>query len=225
MKFKVLIILGLLCLFYIIIPAFAADPIDPSIFIEPASGGTLEDTSGWYAGWVVTTSFSGTYNLHIYATGGENSGHWPISSVYIVVAISKEAYSGGLVSLKINGVPIVGFTAGPCSKLPTGGPFAEPDYYGYNDIYQIPGGLTLSEGARDHPKTFTVEIVFSPSATEASKLAFLSYGTDAKGYPAKTPFTGQIMCKIPELTTLILTSASMVALGAYKIKRKHRYIY
>jgi len=219
-------LIGLVALAVLLsVASVAAVEEDPSIFviIIDSTGYYLGGT-GWYAGYVVYGS--GTYSLQIFATGGENSGLWPVSDVHIVVAISDEAAGGDLSSLKINGVSITGFTLGPDPNWPVGpgesvgGPFSEPDYYGYNDTYVVPGGLTLSSGTRDNPKILTVEVSFSASATANSKIALLSYGTDAKGKPAKTPFSGGTTFVIPELSTLFLIMAPFMALAAYTFKRK-----
>jgi len=221
------LLLFLLLAFFLGVTIVAAEEEeDPSIFVIVTDGsGHYVGGSGWYAGYVVYGS--GTYTLQLFGTGGESSGLWPVSNVHILVAISNEAATGGLSSLKINGESISVWTPGLCPNWPVGpeeggvgGPFSEPDYYGYNDTYVVPGGLTLDSGTREHPKILTVEVSFSPSATEASKVAFLSYGTDAKGNPAKTPFSGGTTFVVHELGTLLLTLAPFAALAAYAFKRK-----
>lgn len=203
----------------------ALEEEDPSIFLIVTDGqGQYVGGNGWYAGFVVRGS--GTYTLQIFGTGGEYSGLWPVTNVHIVVAISVEAHSGGLESLAINGVSITGFNAGQDPNWPRGpghsigGPFSEEDYYGYNDSYIIPGGLTLTNGTRINPKILTIDISFSSSATMASKVALLAYGTDNKCRPAKTPYSGGVTFVVPELAVSLLTLAPFAAFGVYKLRRK-----
>ena len=107
-------------------------------------GSQQVDGSGWLAGYVVYGQ-SGTYTLQIAANGAQDS--FPISNVKIIVLVSEDAAAGGLQALSIEGTPISTFTMGqPSYYGANGGPFAEPDYYGYNDQYVIPS-LTYSEGA------------------------------------------------------------------------------
>lgn len=190
------------------------------------SSGYYVGGTGWYAGYVVV-GVGGTYDLEIFATGGENNGHWPIRDVHIVAAISDEAAGGGLTSLKIDGVSITGWTPGLCPNWPVGpeeggvgGPFSEPDYYGYNDAYVVPGGLTTTSGTREDPKPLVVEVSFGASATSDSKVALLAYGIDAKDQWLKTPYSGGTTFIVPELGTLLLTLAPFAALTAYAFKRK-----
>jgi len=226
---KLLIFVALVLLIGVTTVA-AQEEIDPSIFvIITDSSGYYAGGSGWYAGYVVYGS--GTYDLQMFATGGENNGLWPVTDVRIVVAISTEAWGGGLESLTITNssetltLTPTDFTSGPCPNWPmgpgesVGGPFSEPDYYGYNDDYN-PGDLTLTSGTRDNPKILTVTVTFSDDATEASKVALLAYGTDAKGKPAKTPYSGGTTFVVPELGTLLLTLAPLAALTTYALKRK-----
>jgi len=52
--------------------------------------------------------------------------------------VNDAAQAGGLSSLSINGDPITTFTPGsPSYYGASGGPFSEPDFYGYNDQYTI----------------------------------------------------------------------------------------
>jgi len=206
------------------VTAVAAQEEDPAIFvIITDSSGYYVGGEGWYAGYVVYGS--GTYTLQMYANGG-NSHLWPVTDVHIVVAISDEAAGGGLTSLKINETEIDGWTHGPCTNWPmgpgesVGGPFMEPDYYGYNDTGYIVPELSLTSGTMRNPKILIVEVTFSDTATTDSKIALLAYGTDAIGQPAKTPYSGGTTFVVPELGTLLLTLAPVAALAMYAFKRK-----
>ena len=133
-----------LILSIMIFPVLAQED-DPVIFIiSPTS--TYVGGSGWYAGYVIVGK-SGTYKLNISATGSQSQ--YPITNVKVIVLASNEAAAGGLKSLSIEGTPITGFTAGkPPYYVANGGPFQEPDYYGYNDAYLI-SQLTYNEA--HHP--------------------------------------------------------------------------
>lgn len=176
--------------------------------------------SGWCAGSAVYGQ-SGTYTLKIAANGAQNA--FPISNVKIIVLVSNEAAAGGLATLQIEGTTISTFTTGyPTYYGTSGGPFTEPDYYGYNDQYTIPT-LTYSEGHwPDNFKDVTVTITFSSSATANSKVMFLCYGTDANGKGLKTPFSGGTLFVVPEFPVpLVAVGASFAALAVYKkLKRQ-----
>jgi len=79
---------------------------------------------------------SSSFSLNISVTGSQ--GDFPISNVKIIVTVNDAAQAGGLSSLSINGDPITTFTPGaPSYYGASGGPFSEPDFYGYNDQYTI----------------------------------------------------------------------------------------
>jgi hypothetical protein len=202
----------------IVISSALAQEDDPVIFIV-GEGSTYVGGSGWYAGYVICGR-SGTYKLNISATGSE--GHFPIPKVKVIALASYEAATSGLKSLSIEGMSIIGFQTGkPPYYVANGGPFQEPDYYGYNDAYVIPQ-LTYEEAHHpDHWVQITVTVEFMPTATTNSKIMFLCYGTDAKGRPAKTPFSGGTMFAIPDLaSTLIGLTAFGGAYGLYYLRKR-----
>jgi hypothetical protein len=113
--------------------------------------------------------------------------------------VSDEAAASGIQSLSIQDKQISAFTKGiPNYYGAKGGPFNEPDYYGYNDSEVIPQ-LTFDEGHYpEKAKLVTVSIQFSSSATENSKVMFLCYGTDAHGNGLKTAFSTGTLFVTPE---------------------------
>ena len=168
--------------------AFAQTDNDPSAFII-AQNAAYVGGSGWYAGYVVTGQ-SGTYTLNISVTGSQ--GDFPISNVKIIVTVNDAAQAGGLSSLSINGDPITTFTPGaPSYYGASGGPFSEPDFYGYNDQYTI---KQLTYAQAHHPDNWyqiPVTVNFASGADgQNAKVMFLCYGTDYKGNDVKTPFSG-----------------------------------
>lgn len=205
---------ALLSMFMMVVPAFAQ-----SIFVI-GQGSTDVGGTGWYAGYVIT-GVSGTYTLNISITGGANA--FPFSNIKVIALVSNESVlQGGLAKLIINGTQIDGFEVGkPAYFWPNGGPFSEPDFYGYNDTYVIPE-LTYAEA--HHPDNWVqlpVTVEFSSTATEASKVMFVCYGFDVTGKDAKTPFSGGTMFVVPEVeTTLIGFSAFACAFGFYAWKRR-----
>ena len=201
-----------------VISSALAQEDDPVIFII-GEGSTYVGGNGWYAGYVIYGR-SGTYTLNISATGSEK--HFPITNVKVIVLASKEAATGGLEFIIIEGTSIIGFQTGkPPYYVANGGPFKEPDYYGYNDTYVIPQ-LTYDDGHHpDHWVQITVTVEFKPTATTNSKIMFICYGTDAKGKPAETPFSGGTMFAIPDLaSTLMGLTAFGGAYGLYYLRKR-----
>jgi hypothetical protein len=175
--------------------------------------------TGWCAGYVVYGQ-SGTYTLQIAANGNEDS--FPISNVKIIVLVSDEAAAGGLESLWIETTQISSFNIGtPSYYGASGGPFSEPDYYGYNDQYVVP---TLSYSEAHWPqnaKEFTVTVNFSPAATLNSKVMFICYGINADGKALKTAFSNSTLFVVPEYPVpIIAIGASLAALAIFKITKR-----
>jgi hypothetical protein len=212
-----LVALLLMCMPLAVHIVWAAD--DPAFFViskdAPYFGG-----SGWYAGYVVAGQ-SGTYKLNISATGLKEL--FPIGKVKIIVAISAKAQSGGLSLLSIEETKITKFTEGIPSYYGThGGPFDEPDYYGYNDEYVIPE-LTYEEG--HYPEGWyqvTLTVNFAPDATEDSKVMLFCYGEDSKGNPVETPFKQATLFVVPEYVTPLMGVVSCFA--AYAVFRKRALV-
>ena len=201
-----------------VISSALAQEDDPVIFII-GEGSTYVGGSGWYAGYVICGR-SGTYTLNISATGSKE--HFPITNVKVIVLASDEAATEGLEFLTIEGTSIIGFQTGkPPYYVANGGPFKEPDYYGYNDTYVIPQ-LTYNDAHYpDHWVQITVTVEFKPTATTNSKIMFLCYGIDAKGKPAETPFSGGTMFAIPDLaSTLMGLTAFGGAYGLYHLRKR-----
>ncbi|MCL5949961.1 MAG: hypothetical protein M1490_05735 [Candidatus Bathyarchaeota archaeon] len=163
--------------------------------------------SGWFAGYVVNGQ-SGTYTLRISASGSEHS--FPITDVKVIVLVSNEAAAGGIQSLTINETSVSGYTKeAPSYYGANGGPFKEPDYYGYNDHYVIPQ-ISYNQGHYpDNAENITINLQFSSLATENSKVMFLCYGTDAKGHALKTAFSNGTLIVVPEYAL-----GGLVAFGA-----------
>lgn len=190
---------------------------DPAFFV--IGGTNYVGGSGWYAGYVITGS--GTYELRIWATGSESQ--YPITDVKLIILISDEAQGGGLSFLAVNGIPISGWTPKkPDYYVPSGGPFSEPDYYGYHEFTLT--DMTFNEVHwPDKPgRAVTVNIQFAPGATEASKVAFLCYGIDAKGQTAYTAFSKQTVFTVPELATIAGIVSMFGAFGLYSILKQKR---
>jgi len=209
------LIITILLMSMVISSAFAQEN-DPAIFIIGEES-TYIGGSGWYAGYVIYGQ-SGTYKLNISATGCQ----FPIENVTVIVLASNETANGGLKSLSINGTSIIGFQTGkPQYYVANGGPFQEPDYYGYNDTYVIPQ-LTYNDAHHpDHWVQITVTVEFKPTATTNSKIMVLCYGTDAEGKPAETPFSGGTMFAIPDLaSTLMGLTAFGGAYGLYYLRKR-----
>jgi hypothetical protein len=82
--------------------------------------------------------------------------------------------------------------------------------------------LTYDEAHHpDHAKQITVIVEFQPSATTASKIAFLCHGIDANDMPAETPFSGGTMFTIPEVAGVIVGLGAMAsAFGVYRLKKR-----
>jgi len=210
-------LMTILLILMVIAPVLAQEEDDPVIFIV-GEGSMYMHGSGWYAGYAIY-GCSGTYILNISATG--SPGHYPIINVKVIALASDEAAGGELKSLTIEGMPIFGFQTGkPPYYTANGGPFQEPDYYGYNDTYVIPQ-LTYDEAHHpEHWKQITITVEFQPTATTNSKIMFLCYGTDNKGQPAETPFSGGTMFTIPELASTIIGFTTMIgATGVYRLRR------
>jgi len=202
-----------------IFPTLAQED-DPVIFIISPTA-TYMGGSGWYAGYVIVGR-SGTYTLDISATGSQMQ--YPITNVRVIALASDEAVVGGLKSLYIEGMQIIGFQTGkPPYYVANGGPFQEPDYYGYNDTYVIPQ-LTYDEAHHpDHWEQITVKVEFQSTATINSKIMFLCYGTDAQGKPAESPFSGGTMFVIPDLAgTLVGLTAFGSAFGIYSLRKRRK---
>ena len=173
--------------------------------------------SGWLAGYVVYDE-SGAYTLSISASGNQNS--FPITNIKVIVAVSDEAAAGGVQSITIEGTPITGYTHGtPAYYGASGGPFSEPDYYGYNDDYVIPQ-LTYSEGHHpENAKDIAITVQFSDSATPNSKVMFLCYGINAQGQGLKTAFSNAtLIMPTPEygLGSLMAFAVCISAFIAFK---------
>ncbi len=197
------------------VQAQTSDDEDPAMFII-AKEALYSGSSGWYAGYVVAGQ-SGTYTLNISATGSQRL--FPVSNVKIIAVISDQAQAGGLSSLAINGVPITTFTAGiPAYYGANGGPFSEPDYYGYNDQYVIPQLTYQQTHFPDQWYQITVTVDFASTATEKAKVMFLCYGIDSHGNPAKAPFSQVTLFVLPEYVTPILGVAA--CFGAYIVFQK-----
>jgi hypothetical protein len=196
-------------------PAFAQEDDDPAAFVI-AQNGVYVGASGWYAGYVVAGQ-SGTYILNISATGSPSQ--YPITDIKIIALISDAAHDGQLTALSINGMPLTAFTEGdPAYYGANGGPFSEPDYYGYNDQYTI---TQLTYQQVHHPTNWyqlPVTVTFAENATMDAKVMFLLYGTDAKGLPVKTPFSEATLFVLPEYVNPILALAAFAA--AYLVYRK-----
>ena len=176
--------------------------------------------SGWFAGYVVNGQ-SSTYTLRVSVTGSEKS--FPISNVRVIVLVSVEAASGGIQSLSINGAPVAGFTKGtPSYYGANGGPFNEPDYYGYNDSYSIPQLSYSQVHYPDNAQNITINLQFSSSATINSKVMFLCYGTDAKGQALKTAFSNGTLMVVPEyaLGGLVAFGACFFAFAVFRKRYK-----
>jgi hypothetical protein len=196
---------------------------DPVLFVI-GEGSTYLGGTGWTAGYVI--SGSGTYTLEISATGPEN--RFPVSNVKVVVCVTEEATHNATVTIAPNtpsALTITEYThtdpASPPIYYPPGGVFAEPDYYGYNDTYVIPE-LTYSETHHSASHyDLQVTVTFGPGTTENSKVLFLCYGTDSKGDPAKTPFSGGTLVVLPEYVAPVAVGA--LCFAAFGIYRKiHR---
>ncbi len=202
--------------------AFATEYYDPEIFVIAENANNVHG-SGWFAGYVVYGT-SGTYTLDLSATGNED--RFPIVDVKVIVLVSDEAQAGGLASLSIEGTPIIGYTEGqPAYYGANGGPFAEPDYYGYNDTYTIPELTYAQVHYPDNSYELSITVVFSSTATLASKVEILCYGTNGVGalHPTewKTPFSGGTTFVIPYIASTAAAVAAVAgAFGLYKIKRK-----
>jgi len=192
---------------------------DPVISVL-VNGSNYVGGSGWYAGYVVLGA-SGTYMLEISANGPERL--FPVTNVKVIAVVSDEAAAGGLKSLSINGMPITGYTQTsnpPPYYVAQGGPFQEPDYYGYNDTYAIPQ-LTYPEDAWPNgAKEVPVTIEFASTATQNSKVMFLCFGIDSAGKPAETPFSKGTMFVIPFIPSTIIGLGAMVGvLGLFYFRK------
>jgi len=194
---------------------------DPAFFVI---GGTNHvGGSGWYAGYVITGS--GSYELRIWATGSESQ--YPITQVKLVILISDEAQAGGLDSLTVNdgarARAISSWTEGePDYYNAAGGPFSEADYYGYHELPLAEMGYDEVHWNDKPGRAVTVNIQFSSGATEASKVAFLCYGIDAKGQPVKTAFSMQTVFVVPELATIAGLVSMFSAFGVYSIVKQKK---
>jgi len=191
---------------------------DPTFFVI---GGTNHvKGKGWYAGYVITGS--GSYTLRIWATGGEQQ-HYPITQVRLVILISNEAKNGGLDSLTVNGETISGWTEGePDYYKAAGGPFSEPDYYGYHEFPLADMGYDEVHWPDKPGRAVTVDIQFSPGATEASKVAFLCYGIDNQDKPVETAFSDQTVFVVPEPATIAGLVSMFSAFGVYTMLKQRK---
>ncbi len=211
-----LLILSAMALSATVLAASAQDDgDDPSIFVIATDAHYIGGT-GWYAGYMIEGE-SGTYTMNISLTGP--AAAFPVTDIRVIAAISDEAQSGGLRLVQVNGVTLNNYTASvPTYYNAQGGPFSEPDYYGYNDQYIIPE-LTYEQS---HFPTnwyqITVTVQFAPDATQNSKVVFLCYGTDHKGLPAKTPFSGGTLFMAPEYTVPALSIVACLA--AFSVVKK-----
>jgi hypothetical protein len=199
------------------------EPEDPVFFVI-GDGATYSGGTGWYAGYVICDQ-SGTYTLRISANGPQS--RFPVVNTKVIVCISDEALSTATVTIGSNTATpytVTSYNAGqPSYYGASGGVFAEPDYYGYNDQYFIPS-LTYTQ--IHHPGYYyplQVTVTFSSSATQNSKVMFLCYGLDSKGDPAKTPFSeGTMIMPTPEFVYApIPIIVCLAAYGVY-IKKKSR---
>lgn len=198
-------------------------PEDPVFFVV-GDGATYIGGTGWYAGYVIIDQ-SGTYTIQISANGPEKL--FPVSNTKVIVCISDEALSTATVTIGTNTTSPLTLTTYKAEKPgyygASGGVFAEPDYYGYNDQYVIPS-LTYSQIHHpEHYYSLQVTVTFAPGATQNSKVMFLCHGTDSKGQEAKTPFSeGTLIVPTPEYAFApIPIIVCFAAYGIY-LKRKSR---
>jgi hypothetical protein len=195
---------------------------DDPVFFVIGEGSTYMGDNGWTAGYVITGS--GTYTLDISATGPQN--RFPVTDVKVVVCVSEEASQKATVTVApntANSLTVTSYThtspASPPQYLPPGGLFSESDYYGYNDAYTIP---ELSYVQIHHPDSaypLQVTVTFASGATQDSKVMFLCYGIDAKGDPAKTPFSGGTLFVLPEfelVAPVMVIGLCLVGFGVYR---------
>ncbi len=187
---------------------------EESTFFVIEKGAHYLGGKGWYAGYIVTES--GTFEMRISASGDEKV--FPIKEVRVIVAESKDAYDSGVKSIIIDGTKIEKIKEGtPDYYHATGGPFGEPDYYGYNDEYVI-AELTYKE--HHYPDGWyklSVTIEFAADANDKSKVVLLCYGLDANGNPVETPFNQGTLFVVPEYVTPILgVAACFAAYVAFK---------
>lgn len=196
---------------------------DPVMFLV-GDGATSSGGTGWYAGYVICGQ-SGTYTLQISANGPATA--FPVKNIKIIVCVSNEALSTATVTIgsdTASPLKLTSYTKGhPSYYIAQGGPFQEPDFYGYNDKYVI---NSLRYDQIHYPKysyPLQVTVTFAPGATQNSKVMFLCYGTDANGQPAETSFSnGTLIVPTPEFAyALIPVIACFAGYGVY-IKKKSR---
>jgi hypothetical protein len=208
-------------LFFSCAAAQTAEPEDPVFFVI-GDGATYSGGTGWYAGYVICDQ-SGTYTLRISANGPQS--RFPVVNTKVIVCISDEARSTATITIGSNTAApytLTSYKAGqPSYYGASGGVFAEPDYYGYNDAYTI---TSLTYSQIHHPTSYyplQVTVTFSSSATPNSKVMFLCYGIDSKGDDAKTPFSGgTLIVATPEYA--VAPVAIIVCFGAYGIYVKKK---
>lgn len=196
-------------------------PEDPVFFVI-GDGATYSGGEGWYAGYVICDQ-SGTYTLHISANGPKKL--FPVTNTKVIVCISDEAHETATVVIGSNTttpLTLTSYTQGPPAYYgASGGVFQEPDFYGYNDQYVIPS-LSYNEiHWPDHYYPLQVTVTFAPEATQDSKVMFLCYGTDAAGWPAKTPFSGgTLIVPVPEFIYVPFSIIACAAAYSIYIKKK-----
>ena len=196
----------------------AEDPEEDPVLFVINPGATEPGGTGWYAGYVVIANpGTHTYTLDIYAVGPDKPSLFPVHNIVLIATVSDAAQAGGITSIVVNTVTpttITSYTPGtPSYYLGEGGVFKEPDYYGYNDLAQLPN--------INHPFTpleITVTITFAPDATSSSKVLFLAYGTDNAGKPAKTPFSGGTLFVLPEYS--LPGMVTLACFGAFVLYKK-----
>lgn len=195
-------------------------PIEDPVFFVVGDGAIYSGGTGWYAGYVINGQ-SGTYTLRISANGPQS--RFPVVNTKVIVCVSDEALSTATVTIGSNTstpLTITSYTAGqPGYYGASGGVFAEPDYYGYNDAYTI---ASLTYNQIHHPTNYyplQVTVTFSSAATSNSKVMFLCYGIDSKGDDAKTPFSeGTLIVPTPEYA--VAPVAFLACFGAYALYKK-----
>jgi hypothetical protein len=198
------------------------DDEDPSIMIMVEGSVNVHGT-GWYAGYVIAGR-SGDYVIQVSANGPQRL--FPVSNVRVIVLASAQAEEGGLQGLKINGHEITispsTFTPGiPSEYSKQGGPFKEPDYYGYNKETTL-DPLTYQNAK--YPTewiSIPITVTFSQAATENSKIMILISGTDSAGKPSLTPFSEGATFVVPEYLLGGLTALTVFLAAFAIIKRKN----
>jgi hypothetical protein len=144
----------------------------------------------------------------------------------IIFFLSTEAKDGGLQYLKINNEEVtLSFTQGkPEYYNKNGGPFQEPDFYGYSDQVTIPPLTYATAKWPEHWVNIPITIEFSSTATSASKVMILVSGTDAACKPALTPFSDGTLFVLPEYPLAGL-AAILSCFGAFILLKKRSSLH